>query len=170
MRAGKTPRAKRSMKMADTKQVYQTAIKAFDEINWHYNRDDENQIITCNVSGEDLTIKIFYRVCTDRNIMYVKSAMPFTVNEKKRMELCVAVAIANFTMLNGSFELDISDGYLGFKILCPFMDMTPTTEVCKYLINLTCRMTDIYNDKFLAVANGTMTLNQFKEFADNAVS
>ena len=31
-------------------------------------------------------------------------------------------------------------------------------------------MTDIYNDKFLAVANGTMTLNQFKEFADNAVS
>lgn len=156
--------------MSTTEQVYQTAIKAFDELKWHYNRDDENQVITCNVKGDDLTIKIFFRVMTNQNTMYVLSEMPFSIKEDKRMEMCVATTIANNTMLNGSFELNIETGYLGFKVLCPFDGMTPTTEVCKHLIGLTCNMTDIYNDKFLAVANGGMTLNQFKEFADKALS
>lgn len=155
--------------MADTKKAFQTAIQAFDSLNWHYDRDDENQIISCSVSGDDLSIKIFYKVIPEREIMYVKSAMPFNVREDKRMELCVAVAIANYTMLNGSFELDLSDGYLGFKIVTPFYGMTPTVELCKYMINLTCNMVDIFNDKFLALMNGTMSLNDFRKFSETAL-
>lgn len=155
--------------MADSKKAYETVIVSFDAMNWHYNRDDKEQTITCKVKGDDLTMNILYKVIPDREIMYVKSAMPFTVAQDKLMPMCVAATIANYTMLNGSFELDISDGYLGFKIVTPFYGSEVTQELCTYMINLTCRMVDIYNDKFLAVAEGRMSLNEFREFAEHAL-
>ena len=100
--------------------------------------------------------------------MYLKSGMPYTVPQDKIDELCKAVIIANWAMLNGSFEMDVNDGYIAFKLIVPFMESIVSEKVCRYMINLSCDMVDRFNDKFQKLADSRMTLDEFKEFTAQA--
>ena len=71
-------------------------------------------------------------------------------------------------MLNGSFEMDVNDGYIAFKLIVPFMESIVSEKVCRYMINLSCDMVDRFNDKFQKLADNKMTLNDFKEFTAQA--
>ena len=97
--------------------------------------------------------------------MYLKSPMPFAIPENVRDTVAKAAIIANYTMLNGSFEFDFDTGYLAFKMVIPYMESMLSEKVCHYMIILSCNMTDKFNDKFQALVEGRMTISEFETFA-----
>ena len=155
-----------STKERDARKTYETLCRTLDNMKWTYNPDHEKMVITTTARGDDLTIKLRFVVSEDRGVMYVKSPMPYEIPELGRDVTGVAVNIANFSMLNGCFEFDRHEGYLGFKMVVPFENSVISEEVCHYMVVLTCRMVDKFNDKFLAVAKGNMRLADFEEFAN----
>lgn len=158
-----------SKRLSEAKVVFNTLCSSLDNRKWTYNKDEKELIVRTSAVGDDLTIKLFIKVDAHRSVMYLKSPLPFTASESKRGDIMQAVTIANWAMLNGAFEMDLEDGYVGFKAVVPFMDSLISETLCKYLVDLSCRMVDTFNDKLAALASGDMTLDQFKEFAKTAI-
>lgn len=155
-------------KQSQAKVVYNTLCSTLDNKKWKYDKEEEKLIIRTGAVGDDLSMKLYIKVDADREVMYLKSPMPFNVPAERINDIMVAITIANWAMLNGCFEMDRNDGYCGFKMVIPFMESIISEQTCKYLINLSCNMIDKYNDKLLAVSQGKMTVAEFEEFAKNS--
>lgn len=153
-------------KKQDAKRTYTTLCTTLDNMKWKYQPDHENMVINTSAVGDDLSIKLRFVVSADRSVMYVKSPMPYNIPENARDIIGTAVNIANYSMLNGCFEYDRKEGYLAFKMVVPFENCVISEEVCHYMVVLTCRMVDKFNDKFLAVAKGNMRMEDFEAFAN----
>lgn len=148
--------------------VYNTLCSTLDNMKWNYNKEEENLIVRTFAVGDDLTMKLYMKVDSERSVMYLKSGMPFSAPMDRIDIMTKAVIIANWAMLNGSFEMDISDGYIAFKLVVPFMESIISEKVCHYMINISCRMIDTFNDKFKKLAEDKMTLDEFQQFAQEA--
>ena len=154
-------------KLKDAKAVYKTLCQTLDNMKWRYNKEEDRLIIRTAAVGDDLTMNLFFCVDADRQVMYLKSPMPFPIPASMHNTMAKAILLANYYMLNGSFEFDYSDGYLAFKIVVPFMESIISEAVCKYMIIVACNMTDKFNDKFQDVATGRMTIEAFEAFVNN---
>ena len=148
----------------EAKVLYKTLCQTLDNMKWHYTKEEDKFIIRTSAVGKDLRMELYMKIDADRQVMYLKSPMPFTVPVEQRDLLTKAVITANYTMLNGSFEFNVPDGYLGFKVVVPFMESIISEKVCHYMIMVSCDMTDKFNDKFKALVDGTMTLADFNAF------
>lgn len=157
-------------KIDEARNVYNTLCQSLDDMNWAYNKDEREDsfAVFTSAKGKDLTIKLAIRVDVDRQLMYLKSPMPFTVEENVRDTMALAITRANWTMLNGSFEMDRSDGFVAFKLVIPYMESIVSAAVCRYMIILSCNMVDKFNDKFKAIAEGRMTLDDFQLFINSS--
>ncbi|MCH5152701.1 MAG: hypothetical protein J1F68_01900 [Clostridiales bacterium] len=153
-------------KEMEAKALYKTLCQTLDNMKWNYNKEEDKYIIRTSAVGDDLSMKLMIRIDAERQVMYLKSPMPFAIPEKVRDTIGKAVIIANYSMLNGSFEFDFSDGYLAFKMVVPYMESIISEAVCKYMIVLSCSMTDKFNDKFQAISEGRMTLAELEKFAN----
>ena len=154
-------------KETEAKALYRTLCQTLDNMKWHYNKEEEKLIIRTSAVGDDLSMKLMIKIDADRQVMYLKSPMPFAIPDHVRDTMAKAILYANYSMLNGSFEFDFSDGYLAFKMVIPYMESIISEAVCKYMIVLSCSMTDKFNDKFQALAEGRMTLAEFERFANS---
>ena len=155
-------------KESEAQVVYNTLCSTLDNMKWTYNKQEENLEVRTTAVGNDLTMKLYMKVDANRSVMYLKSGMPFTVPTDRIDIMVKAVIAANWAMLNGSFEMDMSDGYIAFKVVVPFMESIISEKVCHYMINMSCRMIDTFNDKFQKVPEGSTTLSEFQAFADKA--
>lgn len=156
-------------KLSEAQFVYKTLCTSLDDRKWTYNKDDEKLIVRTSAVGDDLAIKLYIKVDASRSVMFLKSPMPFNVTPQNRDALMLSITHANWAMLNGMFEMDLNEGYVGFKVVIPFMDSLISESLCKYLIDMSCRMVDAFNDKLDAVAKGTMTVAEFAEFSKKAI-
>ena len=153
------------LKQNFAQKSFDTLCLALDNLKWKYNRDAANKVITTTAVGKDLTINLRMVVSEERQLMYIKSVLPFDVPENKRDVIGKALHIANYSILNGCFEYDQYVGKLGFRIVVPFFNSELSEEVYRYAVMLTCQMVDKFNDKLLDLTNGKMTLQEFKAFA-----
>lgn len=151
----------------EARALYKTLCSTLDNMEWKYGKEEDEFAIHTSAVGDDLSMKLMIRIDAERQVMYLKSPMPFAIREEARDLLGKAVLIANYSMLNGSFEYDYSDGYLAFKMVIPYMQSIISEQVCRYMILLSCNMTDKFNDKFQALAEGRMTLAEFDRFANS---
>ena len=77
------------------------------------------------------------------------------------MDAALAVAVANFGLVNGTFDYDLSDGEIRFRIVSSFRESILSQALINYMIIIAAGTVDRYNDKFLAISTGTMNINQF---------
>ncbi|MCM1194771.1 MAG: YbjN domain-containing protein [Corallococcus sp.] len=156
-------------KVSEANTMYRTLCSALDNMQWRYEKAEDELVVRTSAVGKDLTMKLYIKVDSARSVMYLKSSMPFDVPAERIPDMAQAAIMANWSMLNGSFEMDMSDGYVAFKMVVPFMESLVSEKVCRYMISVSCDMIDKYNDKFLALTKGTMTLDEFRDFSCKAL-
>ena len=152
-------------KESEARALFNTLCNTLDNMQWRYDKDEQNLVVHTSAVGKDLSMRLNMHVDADRQVMYLKSPMPFAIAQSARDTVAKAAIIANYTMLNGSFEFDFDTGYLAFKMVIPYMESMLSEKVCHYMIILSCNMTDKFNDKFQALAEGRMTVAEFEKFA-----
>lgn len=151
-------------KQNEAQALYKTLCQTLDNMKWGYSKEEDLFVVRTKAIGNDLTMDLFIKIDAERQVMYLKSPMPFTVPQSSRDTLAKAVIMANYTMLNGSFEMDLTDGYVAFKMVVPYVESILSEHVCHYMIMVSCQMTDKFNDKFKALVDGKMTLADFATF------
>lgn len=143
--------------------VYETICKMFDDLNYHYERHDEDHVITCNVKGEDIPMDILFAVRDDRQIVQLISPMPFTVPEDKRIDIALAITVINDMLVDGSFDFDMAKGRVSFRLTSSYIESILGKELFEYMLMVSATTIDEYNDKFLMIAKGMISFEQFLE-------
>ncbi len=149
--------------MTKAKEVYRTLLKMLDAKKFKYERHDEDLLIKSGIRGEDLPVEFIMVVIPKNEVVQFISPMPFNIAEDKRVEAAVAVAIANYGLINGSFDFDLSDGEIRFRLTTSYRDSTLGKDLFEYMMMVGASTVDNYNDKFLMLSKGIITVEQFME-------
>ena len=153
--------------MADEKvvkhaiQVYKTLCAAIERREWKYDKDDEQLVVHFSVNGDDIPMQFILIVDADRQLVRLMSPLPFKISEAKRMEGAIATCVASYGMNDGNFDYDLSDGTIRFRLTASFRDSVIGEELFQYMISYSCSAVDEYNDRFLALDKGLMSINDF---------
>lgn len=148
-------------KMELAKQVYATLCAAIDRREWNYQKDEEKLVAYFGVSGDDIPMQFILAVDADRQLIRVMSPLPFKMSEAKRMEGAIATCAATYGLADGSFDYDLSDGTIVFRMTASFRESLIGEGLFQYLISCSCAMVDKYNDQFLAIDKGLMSITDF---------
>ncbi len=153
--------------MADQKNLEQAKIafatlcQALDNNKWNYKKDEEKLIVECGARGDDLPMDITVKVDADRMLVVLFSHIPFKIQEDKRLDIAIAVSAINNMLVDGSFDYDITTGALYFRMTNSFLESKLSESVFIYMLYCACQTIDEYNDKFLMIAKGMLTIEQF---------
>lgn len=151
------------MKAKQGQKVYETICAMFDDLGYHYQKHEEQLAITCTVHGEDIPMEMIIIVRADRRIVSLSSPMPFKVPEDKRIDMALAVHVANYGMVDGSFDYNISNGEITFRLTACYIESILSKDLFEYMLMVSASTVDSYNDKFLMLSKGVLTLEQFIE-------
>ncbi len=148
-------------KMARAKQVYKTLCDAIESRKWHFEKDDEKLLVYFTVTGDDIPMQFILVIDAERQLIRLMSPMPYKMSEEKRMEGAIAACVASFGMIDGNFNYDLSDGEIVFRMAASFRESLIGEGLFQYMISCSCAMVDMYNDKFLAIDKGLMSISDF---------
>ena len=143
--------------------VYNTICEMLDEKGINYTKHEDDLVISCTVRGYDIPMDVLFFVNADRQVVRLLSPMPFEIPEDKRFDVGIAVNVANYGLLSGSFDYDISDGELRFRMTTGYRESILGKDLFEQMIMVSALTTDEYNDKFMMLAKGVMSLEQFIE-------
>ena len=150
---------KKMMELA--KQVYRTLCKAIEKRKWNFGKDEEKLLVHFSVNGDDIPMQFILIVDAERQLIRVMSPLPFKISESKRIEGAIATCAASFGMADGSFDYDLSDGTIVFRMTASFIESLIGEGLFQYMISCSCAMVDKYNDQFLALDKGIMSITDF---------
>ena len=152
--------------LAQAKATFQALCDAMDAMDWKYTKTDSYGIKT-GARGEDLPIDMNVLLNEKLSLIKLISPLPFTVPEDKRIDMALAVTAANYGMVHGCFDYNIQDDTLYFRMATSYEDMKLDTEVFRYLLYCAAQTIDNYNDKFLMLSKGLLTLEDFLKSENN---
>lgn len=149
--------------LQNAENVFNSICNMLNNINFKYetSRREEDYVISCTVNGDDIPMRMLIIVRPEREIVSLLSPMPFMTPEDKRVEMAMAVAVANYGIIDGSFDYDLNDGEIRFRLTASYIESLLGEELFKYMLFVSANTVDRYNDRFMMLAKGAMTLDQF---------
>ncbi len=112
-------------------------------------------------TGEDLPMDLHLLFRPERQMVSLYSPMPFSVPAGRSADMAVAVAAVNHGLADGSFDFDYSAGILQFRLTAAFIETTLSVALFDYMIYVAADTIDRYNDRFLALSEGSLALMDF---------
>lgn len=149
--------------MTRAKETYNTLCKMLDNRDWHYDKIEEDLVIKSSVKGDDLPIDFIMRVNPRNEIVSFISWLPFKIDESKRVDLALAICAANYVLADGSFDYDLSDGTVLFRLTSSYRESVLSEDLLEYMLMVSATTVDQYNDKFFMISKGMLTVQQFIE-------
>lgn len=155
--------------MADQKQIkqaqetYKTLCAALDAKNWKYEKIADKLMVHFTVTGEDIPMDFLMFVDADRDLVRLMSQLPFKFDGAHRTEGALVTSYANYKLADGSFDYRMSDGAVYFRLTLSYRDSLISQDALFYMVRVSSYTVDRYNDKFLMVAKGMMSPDEFVE-------
>lgn len=149
--------------MAKGKRVFEMLLQMLDRKGWHYDKHEEKLLIKSGAKGEDLPVEFVMVVSPEHQVVQFLSRLPFEIPEDKRVDAAIAVCVANYGLCQGSFDYDLRDGSITFRLTSCYCDSDLGEELFEFIMMVALSTVDKYNDKFFMLSKGVLTLEQFIE-------
>lgn len=149
--------------MKTAKDVFAAICRMFDGLGWQYERHDHDLAVKCTVNGDDLPMDIVLIVHAERQLVTLLSPMPFPVPEERRKDMALAVAIANYGTVDGSFDFDLRTGEIRFRMTTSYIESNLSEAVFMYMTTCAAQVIDVYNDRFFMLSKGMLSVERFVE-------
>ena len=148
--------------MNKARAVYDTVCATLDKMKWVYDKEEEELAITTGAKGTDLPIDIVIRVIPEAEVLSVQVPFAFEVPDEHSIDVAIAVSAANYGLIRGCFDYDMTTGDLRFRICAPYNGNTTLAEdVVEMLVLIAATTVDSYQTRLLMVAKGVVTPSQF---------
>ena len=141
--------------------AFATLCQALDKHEWHYKKNEEELTIESGAQGDDLPMEITVKIDPNRDLVLLISHIPFVIQDDKRLDVAIAVSAVNNALVDGCFDYDISSGHMFFRMTNSFLESKLSEDVFMYMLLCSCQTIDEYNDKFLMLAKGMVSIQQF---------
>ncbi len=143
------------------KVTYNTMCTKLDQMGWKYERFEEDFVVKSGVRGDDLPIEFIIVVNPDTQIVRYMSKMPFNIAEEKRIDAAIAVCSANNGLVDGNFDYDVLTGEIVYRMTANFRETILGGDVFEYMVIVASKIVDKYNDRFLMLSKGNISVEQF---------
>ena len=147
--------------LKNAKKAYDTLCAMLDDNDYKYEKHEEDLVVTFGVRGEDLPMDIVAAIDEDRQLVRIFSKMPFKVDAEKRIEVAIALCQTNYNLVDGSFDFDLADGSVIFRITSSFRECLISKDLFEFMIAYSCFVVDRYNDQLLMLNKGTLSLEDY---------
>lgn len=143
-------------------EIFMRFCNYLKKVNWQFDTDTTNGnfIILASARGEDLPMNLIVQVDPQRQLISLFSNMPFNMDKEKLLEGAVATSIINHLLADGSFDYDVHDGSILFRMTTSWRGGLISDEVFEYLMIVACKTIDDYNDKLLMISKGAMSVDE----------
>ncbi len=101
----------------------------------------------------------FIHIDAERELVRMMSQLPFTFSEAKRLDGAIATSQANYKLVDGNFDYDFATGKIFFRLTSSFRGSLISKDLLNYMIDGSCYMVDEFNDKFLMIDKGLLTVD-----------
>ncbi len=146
------------------KEVYELIASTLTARQWNFDREDENLIIRSGVGNNDgMAVHFILRVNPRNRVIQFLSSLPFKMPEDMRVDGAVAVAVANYGIVDGSFDYDVTDGEIRYRLTNAYLDSTLDPELFEYMIGVSVSTINQYSDRFYMLSRKMITLEKFIE-------
>ena len=152
-----------SRQLMYAKEAYNTLCRALDNIGWTYKRMDDELKIMFGVGGDDIPMNFLIIIDAERQLVRLLSLLPFQMKSDKRVEGALATCIINYVLADGSFDFDLDEGHIMFRLTASFKESLLGEELFKYMVSIACHTIDKYNDQLSDLNDGKISLEQFLE-------
>ncbi|MBQ7319832.1 MAG: hypothetical protein IJW97_06640 [Clostridia bacterium] len=149
------------MNVKQALEMYNTLKLALNEMEYRYTEDVEKLRIRLTIYGEDIPMDLLIMIDADRKLIRLMSSLPFKMSEDKRVEGSLLTNHVNYLLADGSFDYDMRDGEILFRLTASYRESLISTALLRYMINVSCSTIDKVNDKFMLVNKGAMSLSDF---------
>ena len=140
----------------DQEQIVDALRDWLDSEDWHYEYDSENHLIRTGITLDCKLRKarVFIPIRADGSYI-VNIVSPISGDPKNMDELVKYVAMANYGLANGNFDVDVEDGEVRYKIYvtCKGLEKLPE-EIIKDSIYTGWCMIERYGNGIAALAMG----------------
>ncbi len=141
--------------------VYAQLCNNLDAHGWHYDKEDEKLRITCGAQGDDLPIKIVWRVDVAHQLVSLMSMLPFLTTPEKYADFAVALCAVNNKLAHGCFDYDLERGGIFYRMTNSFLESDIGDDTLSYMLFASCHTIDDYNDKLMMLNQDMITLEDF---------
>lgn len=148
-------------KLKNAKNVYNTLCEMLDDIKFHYEKHEEDLVVTFTVTGDDLPMRFVLNVDAERELIRLISPIPVVFEGEKRLDGAIATCQVNYRLADGSFDYDYKAGKILFRMTSSFMDSLISKDLFEYMVAVSSHTIDEFNDKFLMLAKGALSVKDF---------
>lgn len=141
--------------------VFKTVCETLDGRLWKYDKHPEDLVVHFTVSGDDIPMEFVVYIDSERELVRMMSQLPFSFSEEKRVEGAIATCRATYKLVDGSFDYDFKTGRVLFRMTSSFCGSLISKELIEYMIDCSCYIIDEYNDKFLMIDKGVLSIEDF---------
>ena len=149
--------------MQKAQEVYAALLNMLDTRDWKYEKFEEDLVIKAGIKGEDLPIELIVVVKAKNQVVQLLSRLPFQIPEDKRVDAAIAICVANNGLVDGSFDYDIAEGDITFRLTSSYRESELGADLFEYMLLVSAGTIDDYNDKFFMIAKNMMSVQQFIE-------
>lgn len=100
----------------DQLSLIDTIEQVLVEDDWHYERDDDRDVLMTGVKCRNTSIRLAFDAKEDKQIILLYGLIDGRAPEQKLPAAAEFISRANFGLLVGNFELDWADGEIRFKV------------------------------------------------------
>ncbi|MBX2800238.1 MAG: YbjN domain-containing protein [Myxococcales bacterium] len=133
-------------------RILETCAEMLTQQGWSFERSDGRDALITSVRGDAASYRIIFDVKeeSEQAVLYVVS--PTNVPEGKRQAACEFVARANYGLIIGNFEHDLSDGEIRYKVSVDVEGSKLTVPMAKNMLGCGIAMMERYYSGLMAIA------------------
>lgn len=151
--------SEQDLKLAKT--IFNQICSVMDAKGWKYDAHEKENVVHFIVVGEDIPMEFIAHVDVERQLVRLMSQLPFKFADDKRIEGAIVTSSANYAIVDGCFQYDITDGEIIFKLTTSYRDSLISNETIEYMVACSVAVVEEFNDKFLMVSKGVMSVEDF---------
>lgn len=141
--------------------VYKSLCDMLDEKKVRYEKHPEDLVVTFTMTGEDIPMNFILNIDAKRDLVRLISPIPVKFEGDKRVIGAIATCQATYCLADGSFDYDCKSGNVLFRMTSSYKDSLISKDVLEYMVAVAGMTVDEFNDKFLMLAKGVLSIEDF---------
>ncbi len=146
-----------STESANSEQpILSAMLNFFQTDDWNFTQVEGESVVQIPFQGENGQWTCYAKAIEERSQFVFYSIAPSLVPPAKRTAIAEFIARANYGMIIGNFELDLSDGEIRYKTSIDAADENLSLAVIKKLVYANVTMMDRYLPGIKSVISGKL--------------
>lgn len=149
------------------RDIFGKMTAALDEMGWKYDKDEAHGVVRSGVNIGDYYVNLVMVVKERNDVIQLLAKLPFSAGEDYQVDTVMALAVANYGLIDGSFDFDFNGRNIFFRLSACVKDCEMGGGLIKYIITTAASTVEHYISKFADIACGKLALETFMDEEKN---